>query len=92
MCRPTPTPPLLLQETLFPEDNPNLNNTGAVAFGENTLYALDTNNGLIAFSIKDPVDVGPAILDHPQIEGNNLTISVGRKPIRSLPNRIHPNI
>lgn len=48
----TTNPPVLLDQEFFPTDNPNGNATAAVAFGTNhTLYALDSNNGLLAMSL-----------------------------------------
>ena len=57
--------PTLIIEKLFPTDNANGNNVGAVSFGPNRLYALNTNNGLMAFELNlDAVDVQPATLTH----------------------------
>jgi len=44
-------PPVLIDQELFPTDNANDNNAGALDFGGGYLYALDSNNGLIAMSI-----------------------------------------
>jgi hypothetical protein len=35
----------------FPTDNPNVNATGAVSFGPGRVYALDSNNGIIALAL-----------------------------------------
>ena len=35
----------------FPSDNANGNSTGGVAFGNNKVYALDSNNGVIAMNL-----------------------------------------
>src|SRR5690606_31612689 len=40
--------PALLDLEFFATDNANVNATGAVAFGNGFVYALDTNNGLVA--------------------------------------------
>lgn len=40
-----------LDSELFPVDNPNANGVGAVDFGQNIVFALDANNGLVAYSI-----------------------------------------
>ncbi|MDW8310698.1 MAG: immunoglobulin domain-containing protein, partial [Verrucomicrobiales bacterium] len=49
---PTTNPPVLLDQEFFPTDNPNGNQTAAVAFGtNNTLFALDSNNGILAMSL-----------------------------------------
>ncbi len=57
----TTNPPVLLDQEFFPTDNPNGNATAAVAFGTNhTLYALDSNNGLLAMSL-NPAAVLPQL-------------------------------
>lgn len=40
-----------LDTELFPSDNANANASGAVAFGPNRVYALDSNNGIIAMNL-----------------------------------------
>lgn len=48
----TTNPPVMLDQEFFPTDNVNGNATAAVAFGtNNTVYALDTNNGLLARNV-----------------------------------------
>jgi hypothetical protein len=48
----TTNPPVMLDQEFFPTDNANGNATAAVAFGtNNTVYALDSNNGLLAMSL-----------------------------------------
>jgi hypothetical protein len=59
LLNPTNTPALLSSWTV-PGSNDNNFGLGAVAFGGNRLYALDTNNGLLAFRILFPGD--PATL------------------------------
>jgi hypothetical protein len=49
----TNAPPLLASWT-FPGTSDNNFGLGAIAFGGNRLYALDTNNGLLAFKILFP--------------------------------------
>lgn len=45
--------PVLLDQEAFATDNPNINATGAVDFGNNRVYALDSNNGLMALTLGD---------------------------------------
>jgi hypothetical protein len=56
-------PPVLLEQELLATDNPNGNGTGALGFGEGTLYGLGTNNGVLALSLNKepggPPDDGP---------------------------------
>jgi hypothetical protein len=55
--------PALIIEKLFPTDNANGNNVGAVSFGPKRLFALNTNNGLVAFELNlNAVDAQPAKL------------------------------
>ena len=43
--------PRLVDQELFPTDNENLFGTGAVDFGIGRVYALDSNNGLISYTL-----------------------------------------
>jgi len=47
----TTNPPVMLDQEFFPTDNANGNATASVAFDNNRLYALDSNNGLLAMSL-----------------------------------------
>jgi outer membrane protein assembly factor BamB len=40
-----------LDTEFYATDNPNPNGSGALAFGPNRLYALDANNGIMAFAV-----------------------------------------
>jgi hypothetical protein len=54
----------LLDLEFFPTDNANGNGTGAVDFGNGRLYALDTNNGIVAMTVNDtPIQPAPAVID-----------------------------
>ncbi len=44
-------PPVLIDQELFPTDNANDNFSGALEFGGGKLFALDSNNGLLAMSL-----------------------------------------
>ena len=44
-------PPVLVDQELFPSDNANDNFAGALDFGGGKLFALDSNNGLLAMTI-----------------------------------------
>lgn len=43
-----------LDSVTFPVDNANVNGTGAIAFADDMIYALDTNNGLMVLRVKPP--------------------------------------
>jgi hypothetical protein len=43
--------PRLVDQELFATDNDNLFGTGAVDFGAGRVYALDSNNGLVAYTL-----------------------------------------
>lgn len=45
-------PPLWLDTEFYTTANLNVNGTGSLAFGSNRLYALDSNNGLLAFAVR----------------------------------------
>lgn len=47
----TPGSIVALDTEFFPSDNANGNATGGVAFGNNKIYALDSNNGLLAMNL-----------------------------------------
>lgn len=66
--------PVLLDQELFPIDNPNVNGTGAIAFGGNRVFALDSNHGLFAYTI----DLTPRVRTTvaARIEGANVVVSV----------------
>jgi len=54
----------LLDLEFFPTDNPNGNGTGTVEFGANRIYALDTNNGIIAMVLAvGPPPAAAAVID-----------------------------
>lgn len=53
----------LLDLEFFPTDAVNGNGTGCVDFGANRIYALDTNNGIVAMTISyAPAVPAPAVL------------------------------
>ena len=43
--------PVILDQENFLSDNDNLNGTGSVDFGRDRVYALDSNNGILAMKI-----------------------------------------
>src|SRR5690625_4927035 len=43
----------------FPTQNANVEGSGAIAFSENRIYALDTNNGIIAYYYGPPLPILP---------------------------------
>jgi len=74
-------PPAFLDRHDFAHNNTNGVFAGAVVFGGQRLYALDANNGIMAFSIVTTSDtVPPAVILQPAnrtaTEGSNATFSV----------------
>lgn len=71
--------PSVIESNDFPTDNPNSNGTGAVDFGDDQVFALDSNNGILAMSILPPQSV-PVILTQPASQtvrvGSNVTFAV----------------
>ncbi len=53
------TGPRLVDQELFPTDNENLNGTGAIDFGEGKVFALDSNNGIMALTLGAIPPPGP---------------------------------
>ncbi|HWN96923.1 MAG TPA: immunoglobulin domain-containing protein, partial [Methylomirabilota bacterium] len=43
--------PRLVDQELFPTDNDNINGTGAIDYGEGKVFALDSNNGIMALQL-----------------------------------------
>jgi hypothetical protein len=76
---PTTGAPAVIETNAFPAGNPNGNGTGAVDFGDNQVFALDSNNGILAFQILPP-QAAPAILVQPASQtvraGSNVTFTV----------------
>jgi len=66
--------PVLLDQELFPIDNPNVNGTGAIAFGGNRVFALDSNHGLFAYTINLTPSVRTTVAA--RIEGANVVVTV----------------
>ncbi len=54
----------LVETNAFPADNPNSNGTGAVDFGGDRVFALDTGNGILALRILPP-PTAPSITSQP---------------------------
>lgn len=71
--------PAFIGQTNFPTDNLNGNATGAVDFGGDRVFALNSNNGLLALQILPP-PTPPVIVSNPQpvtvLAGENALFSV----------------
>ena len=60
---PVPASLELLDQEFYWTDNVNANGTGALAFGGDKLFALNTNNGLVAYTVvKPPPAVAPPVI------------------------------
>lgn len=66
--------PVLLDQELFPIDNPNVNGTGAIAFGGSRVFVLDSNQGLFAYTINLTPSVRTTVAA--RIEGANVVVTV----------------
>jgi uncharacterized lipoprotein YddW (UPF0748 family) len=55
--------PSLVETNAFPADNANGNGTGAVDFGGDRVFALDSNNGLIALQLLSPTPAEFVLID-----------------------------
>ena len=58
-----PTTLTLLDQEFLPADNPNSNGTGAIALKNNKAFALDTNNGIVAYTVTKSLPVDAFIKD-----------------------------
>ncbi len=78
-----PDAPELLDQEFFATDNTNVNGTGAVVFAGDKVWALDTNNGIVAHTIALPTPATPPSLSDPVLAnggtefGFTLTGTVG---------------
>lgn len=76
--------PLLLLEKPFATSNTNANGVGSVAFGNDPrrLYALNTNNGLVAFDLGefDPQAVPTTITGIALDQDNNAVVTLSGSP------------
>jgi hypothetical protein len=66
--------PVLLDQELFPIDNPNVNGTGAIAFGGSRVFVLDSNQGVFAYTINLTPSVRTTVAA--RIEGANVVVTV----------------
>jgi hypothetical protein len=65
----------LLDLEFFPTDNPNGNRVGAVDIGNNRIYGLDTNNGLVVMNLNYTLPVAP-VLSNPSRTGNTFSFTL----------------
>ncbi len=63
--------PVLIDQEFCPADNPNINGTGQAVFGGGRLYALNSNNGIVAFDVKKPTPAVPPTLGAARVSGGN---------------------
>ncbi len=83
-------PPVLLSSTNTPTDIGNTLSMGAVAFGGGLIFTLDSNNGIVAYTLTPSSDpVPPSVVLHPTAKtvfaGNNVTFAAaaaGTAPLR----------
>ncbi len=66
--------PVLLDQELFPVDNPNVNGTGALAFGGNRVFALDSNQGVFAYTLDLSTKVRTTVAA--TLNGANIVLTV----------------
>ena len=65
----------LLDLEFFPTDNPNGNRVGAADIGNNRIYGLDTNNGLVVMNLNYTLPVAP-VLSNPSRSGNTFSFTL----------------
>ena len=70
-------PPVLIDQEIFMTENPGIEASGAMEFGPNLLFVLDTNNGIKAFRI-DPnfvPSISPFRISNVKNENGNLVLT-----------------
>lgn len=69
-----PGAPTLVDQELFPADNANINGTGSADFGGGRLYAVDSNNGIVAFTVNTNALAAakPAVLSAAGLQANRV--------------------
>jgi len=73
---------LLIDQDFFPTDNSNINGTGSIDFGGDRLYALDTNNGILALRLNSASTPPPAAatFSNPSVTGNTFSFTITGTP------------
>ncbi|MBL9126698.1 MAG: hypothetical protein JNL97_03580, partial [Verrucomicrobiales bacterium] len=71
-----PAAPVLLDQQLILPEQLNVNGTGSVDFGGDSLFVLDTNHGLRAYRIVRNGTAAPAVLGKPALVGTTLSFSI----------------
>ena len=73
--------PLLIDQDFFPTDNNNGNGTGSIDFAGDRLYALASNNGILALQLNPPAPGGdPAELANPELAGETFSFTLTGSP------------
>ncbi len=72
--------PTLVDQELILSDRPNINGTGAVALGKDRAYALNSNNGIQAYSLSATPPAGPAALSLRLASPAEATLSIRGTP------------
>jgi hypothetical protein len=70
----------LVDQELFATDNANLNGTGSADFGNNRLYVLDTNNGLLALEVGGGGSADAPVFGSVSATATSLTFTVTGAP------------
>ena len=71
-----PENPVLIDQEFCAADNANINGTGQAAFGGGRLYALNSNNGIVAFDVKKPAPAQPPTLSGARVSSGNFEFTV----------------
>lgn len=72
--------PVLIDQEFCAADNPNINGTGQAVFGGGRLYALNSNNGIVAFDVKKPTPSAPPTLGAARLSGGNFEFTLTGQP------------
>jgi hypothetical protein len=68
--------PVLVDQELILADKANPNGTGAADFGAGRLFVLNSNNGVLAFTVNRSVPAGPATLSAVSVTGDTVAFTL----------------
>ena len=71
-----PENPTLIDQEFCAADNANINGTGQADFGGNMLFALNSNNGIVAYDVKKPTASAPPTLAEARVTGGNFEFTI----------------
>ena len=74
----------LVDQEYFATDNANGNGTGSADFGDDRLYVLDTNNGILALRLAGPGTTPPTQFTNVRRSGGNIAFTIASRANSSV--------